>query len=396
MLNRLRNLLSEQPSAPTDHFQPHPSWAKANQEKREARLSLEKRDDNGNTPLIRTIMARDLHAIHSLLEAGADINGRGYLGYTPIAVAAYYGFFDIAQYLVNRGAMIDLYTNGKPSFRPLTVAMRFSRNIQIVRLLILAGADIHTPDGSGYTPLMTAAGMKQHEMVGMLLQAGADPAVADQHGNVAAAHAAHAGCMDIVELLQMDEHSVANMNFSLPPEHNVLLAKLPVVMPVARVPVPPVDDLQERKDEFFKDFIDPVSLEIITVPHVTKSGHVYDASTIKLLFANGEQSVREPVTNSTSEMLDRSELERKPCVLLRNLLEERHKEWEALLARENQARLEAGTLTTMSVSPVRNNSGRKEAVDGGLLGKKRLTFFDGRAVEPVAGEPLVVKRVRKE
>ncbi len=55
MLNRLNQhfgLFPQAQPAPTDNFRPHPSWAKINQEKREARERLEQRDNQGNTRLI--------------------------------------------------------------------------------------------------------------------------------------------------------------------------------------------------------------------------------------------------------------------------------------------------------------------------------------------------------
>ncbi len=92
--------------------------------------------------------------------------------------------------MIESGANIEARTQGSPSFRPLTIAIRFSRREEIVRLLIMNGADVNSPDGSGYTPLMTAANCKQHGMVGMLLQAGADADAVDQQGNTAAMYAA--------------------------------------------------------------------------------------------------------------------------------------------------------------------------------------------------------------
>ncbi|MCE9528186.1 MAG: ankyrin repeat domain-containing protein, partial [Planctomycetales bacterium] len=50
------------------------------------------------------------------------------------------------------------------------------------RILVEAGADINHQDGYGHTPLRDAAGAGMYETVVLLLEAGADPCLADKHG----------------------------------------------------------------------------------------------------------------------------------------------------------------------------------------------------------------------
>ncbi len=113
-----------------------------------------------------------------------------------------------------------------------------------------------------------------------------------------------------------------------------------------------------------------MTLNIIESPHVTKYGFVYDRSTIEDLFANGVQSVREPATNSPGQMLDRSELDREPCLLLRNLLQKREAEWEALLQAEKQLEVE-NAMSPVVAAPA------PEVSDTEQLRVKRRLFLKG-------------------
>jgi ankyrin repeat protein len=64
-------------------------------------------DDEGETPLTRAVMANNLPEIVTLLDSGANINGRNHLGFTPLMVAADDANLEIAQYLFSRGANLE-------------------------------------------------------------------------------------------------------------------------------------------------------------------------------------------------------------------------------------------------------------------------------------------------
>ena len=72
---------------------------------------------------------------------------------------------------------------------PLSVASEAGQ-LEILTLLVAAGADLEAKDWSGLTPLMHAARAQQAAAVQSLLAAGADPLAADAQGRSADFHAA--------------------------------------------------------------------------------------------------------------------------------------------------------------------------------------------------------------
>ncbi|KAJ4356516.1 uncharacterized protein N0V89_004550 [Didymosphaeria variabile] len=92
---------------------------------------------------------------------------------TALHVAARYGLYDYAQYLVQSGADVDVHdVSGKT---PLWLAAS-SGHPDIIRLLVHAGADPDVDDEvNGLKPLHIAAHENQAEAVRALLEAGVDP-----------------------------------------------------------------------------------------------------------------------------------------------------------------------------------------------------------------------------
>lgn len=70
-----------------------------------------------------------------------------------------------------------------------------------IKLHIRRGDDLDARDGSGATPLILAAGKRRRGAVRLLLDAGADPTLADERGMDALAHAVKGGCLETVALL---------------------------------------------------------------------------------------------------------------------------------------------------------------------------------------------------
>lgn len=70
---------------------------------------------------------------------------------------------------------------------PLTLAT-FEGRVNVVRLLLDAGADPDYPAENGWTPLIAASNDGRTRIVEILLEAGADPNKADLKGNTALHH----------------------------------------------------------------------------------------------------------------------------------------------------------------------------------------------------------------
>ena len=59
---------------------------------------------NNWSPLLHAIHTAQIHSVEALLDGGADINRLSGNGITPLMMAAGYGYTDIVQLLLKRGA----------------------------------------------------------------------------------------------------------------------------------------------------------------------------------------------------------------------------------------------------------------------------------------------------
>lgn len=157
------------------------------------------------TDLITAIRNGDQTAIRSLLDKGADLNGRDSNGNTPLILAAFYAEPECVELLIKRGADVNaanksgatalmravtnerktrslLQAGAKVSVRttdygntPLLLASRRVNSSPIVKLLLDKGADPKESNDVGVTPVMAAAAAGDLETVKVLLDRGADP-----------------------------------------------------------------------------------------------------------------------------------------------------------------------------------------------------------------------------
>jgi len=119
------------------------------------------------------VKARDTSHVLKLLKAGADPNQHSSYG-APINVAAALGFPEIVVALLDAGA--DLQTRGFGGVSPLHEAV-LSGKSTIVKILVERGAKLEALDNMGRTPLLTYASASTHnlDILRILLKAGADP-----------------------------------------------------------------------------------------------------------------------------------------------------------------------------------------------------------------------------
>jgi len=94
-------------------------------------------------------------------------------GFTPLSLACYFGYPEIATYLVEQGASINLAANNPMKVAPIHAAVAVSQ-MPIVRMLVENGADVNARQQHGWTPLHAAAQNGDEEIVRLLLKKGAD------------------------------------------------------------------------------------------------------------------------------------------------------------------------------------------------------------------------------
>ena len=83
----------------------------------------------------------------------ADVNLLPRVEISPIGHACFHNCVEIVQMLINAGADVNYY--GQFYQSPLDMAI-IDNNDELVNLLILAGADVIREDVNGFTPLMVA------------------------------------------------------------------------------------------------------------------------------------------------------------------------------------------------------------------------------------------------
>lgn len=120
-----------------------------------------------------------LHAIHAgaggivvdLLEQGADANAAD--GYMPaIVLAARKKMINAVAALLNAGANPNVTASdkdGKYNKVPVLGVAAFVGSLEIVQLLLGAGAKVDMADASGVTPLMMASAAGHAEVGGLLI-----------------------------------------------------------------------------------------------------------------------------------------------------------------------------------------------------------------------------------
>ena len=168
--------------------------------------------EDGTTPLITAAMRDHVPSVKALLEKGADIEEPGPEGYRPLALAIAESKYEAAKALMEGGADVSV-ASGADGLTPLMLiaaqtgpaeGARFlpgsTRPSDIAKGLVERGADVNAKSKSGVTALMIAATHNSAPMIGLLMDAGAEPSiknnlgltaadVAEKNGNLEAAQA---------------------------------------------------------------------------------------------------------------------------------------------------------------------------------------------------------------
>jgi uncharacterized protein len=165
----------------------------------EAGADVESPNEDGQTALMLAARAGALEVAEALVDHGADVNAReSWRGQTALMWAADAAAPDVAEFLIAQGAEVDLraFANDwsvqitsepRAQYRPtggLTPLLYAARSgcTRCAVAMLDAGADIDRPNPDGVTPLMIAIDNFRFDTARTLLARGANPHTWDWWG----------------------------------------------------------------------------------------------------------------------------------------------------------------------------------------------------------------------
>jgi len=166
-------------------------------------ISVETRDSENRTILMIATYQNDLEMASLLMSYQANPNAQDRINNSPFLYAGASGYLDLVQLFLPQA---DFTVFNRYHGTALIPAAE-KGHIEVVRLLsATAGFPINHVNRLGWTALMEAvvlgSGGKEHiEIISILLQAGADRHIPDADGVSALEHAKKRGFTEIVNLL---------------------------------------------------------------------------------------------------------------------------------------------------------------------------------------------------
>lgn len=122
-------------------------------------------------------------------------------GFTALALAAYLGQKEVAQYLVEVGADVNATAKNQTGFTALTGAVTRGHK-EIAEVLLAKGANVNHRYEAGFSPLMIAAHNGNLELTRLLLVHGADIQARTNDGKTALSYSLENGHAQVAAFLK--------------------------------------------------------------------------------------------------------------------------------------------------------------------------------------------------
>jgi ankyrin repeat protein len=166
-------------------------------------IDIETRDANGRSALLLATHHNTIDVARILIDAGADVNAMDNISDSPFLYAGAEGRLEILRMTLARGA--DLASVNRYGGSALIPAAHHG-HIETVRELLDTEINIDHINNLGWTALLEAiilgdGGPTYLEIVRLLVEAGADINIADENGVSPLAHASSQYYAQIVDLL---------------------------------------------------------------------------------------------------------------------------------------------------------------------------------------------------
>ncbi|MFJ9443719.1 ankyrin repeat domain-containing protein [Kitasatospora sp. NPDC101235] len=177
-----------------------------------AGATVEARDAEGRTPLLRAAFADRVAVARLLVEAGADVNAQDPQLNSPWLVTGITGSVPMLRALLPGGP--DLTRRNRYGGVSVIPAAERGHVAYVRAVLAETAIDVDHVNDLGWTALLEAVllgdgGPAHREIVDILLAHGADPYLADADGVTARTHAGRRGFRAIAEALRTAEEEAA-------------------------------------------------------------------------------------------------------------------------------------------------------------------------------------------
>ncbi|MFA5086826.1 MAG: ankyrin repeat domain-containing protein [Candidatus Paceibacterota bacterium] len=149
---------------------------------------------NGETALILACENGSIDVIKKLIKSGADVNAKNFYGETALDIVFERGDFGIVNELIKGGA------NSNKSI--VLVNASFNNDINTVKKMVQAGADVNIQNFDKWTALMYASDKGYLDIVKELIRAGANVNTTNSIGWTALMYASTNGNTSIVQVLK--------------------------------------------------------------------------------------------------------------------------------------------------------------------------------------------------
>ena len=116
-----------------------------------------------------------------LADAPDTVNTFSPDGWTPLHLAAFFGYPKIVELLLANDAEVIAHSRNPTGNTPLHAALA-SNHAFVAGLLLGAGGDVNAPDAKGWRPLHIAAANNNLETIKVLIAQGADATLANREG----------------------------------------------------------------------------------------------------------------------------------------------------------------------------------------------------------------------
>jgi ankyrin repeat protein len=123
--------------------------------------------------LFEACAAGEFDRVERLLTSGQGVNDFSHDGWTPLHLAAFFGYPKVAELLLAHGADVTAQSRNANGNTPLHAALAGNQKM-VIGLLIGGAANVNAPDAAGWHPLHLAAANNNLEAIKTLIAQGAN------------------------------------------------------------------------------------------------------------------------------------------------------------------------------------------------------------------------------